>query len=199
MVIVGSAGQRAIGWVHQGILNLDGVGKLQEELRAYSHRHSIENDRFELSIRYMDIMSRDEFRALLLNIWHQSGSDFSGIGIIICNNPFQLPIINLREDSPDKSGSTAEVLSALSRVNSKYHDGFHILDESGCITHVAQYFSPPIIQKTELDRSRPIGGRFVASLYGSAIEGVLMTGIVSAGHGLSIFEKGKETHFEVLK
>jgi hypothetical protein len=36
----------------------------------------------------------------------------------------------------------------------------------------------------------------VAALFGSAIPSVLLTGIASQGFGLSIFEAGKEKHFE---
>lgn len=144
-------------------------------------------------------MTRSEFRALLNDVWLHSGADFSGIGIIVCNKPFDLPIINLRQDAPDISGTTVEALSSLSSSKSIFHDGFHILNEIGEITHVAQYFSPPIVREAYFDRRRPVGGRFVAGLFGSALSGVLMTGIVSEGLGLSVFENGQETHFEILK
>jgi len=144
-------------------------------------------------------MTRLDFRNLLYEIWLKSDTDFSGVGIIVCDKPIYLPIINLRGVSPNTSGTTAEVLSCLSSANSLFHDGFHVLNEVGMITHIAQYFSPPIALDVHLDRSRPIGGRFVASIFGSTIPEVLMTGIASEGHGLSIFENGHETHFEMLK
>jgi hypothetical protein len=144
-------------------------------------------------------MTRLDFRNLLHEIWLKSDTDFSGVGIIVCDTPICLPIINLREDFPTISGTTAEVLSHLSSTKSKYHDGFHIINQAGLITNIAQYFSPPIVLNVNIDRSRPIGGRFVAAIFGSAIPGVLMSGIVSEGHGLSIFENGHETLFEALK
>lgn len=73
------------------------------------------------------------------------------------------------------------------------------MNGKGELTHVAQYFSPPIVRDVYFDRCRPIGGRFVAGLLGSTLPGVPMTGIVSEGLGLSIFENGRETHFENLK
>lgn len=144
-------------------------------------------------------MTRLDFRNLLHEIWLNSDTDFTGVGIIVCDTPICLPIINLRGDFPKASGTTAEILSHLSRTKSKYHDGFHIINQMGLITHIAQYFSPPIVMSVNIDRSRPIGGRFAAAIFGSVIPGVLMTGIVSEGHGLSIFENGHETLFETLK
>lgn len=87
------------------------------------------------------------------------------------------------------------MLTSLSNDRRKYHDGFHILNKKRELTHVAQYFSPPIVKETSFDRSRLVGGRFVAALFGSSISGVDMTGIVSDGHGLSIFKGGKEVYF----
>ena len=141
-------------------------------------------------------MTQDDFRNLLYEVWLNSSADFSGIGIVVCDLPVDLPIVNLRDTAPDIAGSVVQVLSKLSRHKSKYHDGFHILNNNGDLTHVAQYFSPPIVQEAYFDRSRLVGGRFVAALFGSAISNVIMTGIVSEGHGLSIFKNGKEAHFE---
>ncbi|MBK4256508.1 DNA integrity scanning protein DisA nucleotide-binding domain protein, partial [Enterobacter hormaechei] len=96
-------------------------------------------------------------------------------------------------------GSTIDLLSEISNKNNTYHDGFHILDDSGKIIYTAQYFSPPIIPNVWFDRSRLVGGRFVAALYGSFIEEIQLTGIVSEGGRLSIFQNGKEIHYEELQ
>lgn len=141
-------------------------------------------------------MTQNEFRSLLYEIQLNSSVDFSGIGIVVCENPVDLPIINLRDTEPDIAGTPAQVLARLSSRQSKYHDGFHVVNQKGELTHIAQYFSPPIVQEAYFDRSRLVGGRFVAALFGSAISGVLMIGIVREGHGLSIFKNGKEVHFE---
>tara|TARA_R110000850_G_scaffold253692_1_gene378915 strand:+ start:154 stop:375 length:222 start_codon:yes stop_codon:yes gene_type:complete len=72
------------------------------------------------------------------------------------------------------------------------------MNRSGKLTHFAQYFSPPIVREAVLDRHRLVGGRFVAALFGSAIPGVLMTGIVGLNSGLSIFRNGEEVVYEEL-
>ncbi|HDT3627361.1 TPA: hypothetical protein QHP12_003474, partial [Morganella morganii subsp. morganii] len=66
-------------------------------------------------------------------------------------------------------------------------------------TYIAQYFSPQIIENISFDRSRFVGGRFVAALYGSCIDEIKLTGIVSEGNSLSIFEAGKEIYHEELQ
>lgn len=144
-------------------------------------------------------MTQNDFRNLLYEARLKSGVDFSGIGIVICNSLVDLPIVSLRDTTPDITDSVVQALSELSSYKNKYHDGFHILNENGELTHVAQYFSPPIVQEVCFDRSRLVGGRFVAALFGSAISGVVMTGVVSEGHGLSIFKDGKEVYFEVYQ
>ena len=143
-------------------------------------------------------MTRSEFRALLHGVWEKSGSDFSGIGVVVCNNAPDLPIVGLRDDAPTDQGSLVEVLAKISSGASRFHDGFHVVDESGRLTHVSQYFSPPIVKGVEIDKHRLVGGRFFAALFGSAIRGVQMTGIVGAASGLSIFCDGEEILHEEL-
>ena len=143
-------------------------------------------------------MTQDELRVLLHEVWEKSGADFSGIGVIVCDNAKGLPIISLRDDAPVMEGSASNILSNISQCASRFHDGFHIMNGCGKLTHVAQYFSPPIVRESVLDRHRLVGGRFVAALFGSAIPGVLMTGIVGLKSGLSIFRNGEEVVYEEL-
>ncbi len=143
-------------------------------------------------------MTEEEFRNLLYDARLKSGDNFSGIGIVVCNSVVDLPIVSLRDTVPNITGSIIQALSEFSSYKSEYHDGFHILNEKGELMHMAQYFSPPIVQEACFDKSRLVGGRFVAALFGSAISGVVMTGIVSESHGLSIFKNGKEVYFEVI-
>lgn len=143
-------------------------------------------------------MTQDELRILLREVWEKSSADFSGVGVIICDNAKVLPIISLRDDAPITEGSVADTLSNISQCASRYHDGFHIMNGNGKLTHVAQYFSPPIVREAVFDKHRLAGGRFVAALFGSAIPGVLMTGIVGLKSGLSIFHNGEEVVYEEL-
>ena len=141
-------------------------------------------------------MTQNEFEKLLYSIGSNPIKEFSGIGIIVCDSISYLPIVSLRDDYPNIEGSLSHVLSEISSLKSKYHDGFHIINTKGEITHVAQYFSPPIANEVLIDRSRLVGGRFIAALFGSVLEGVIMTGIVSKNRKASIFKDGKEIYLE---
>lgn len=143
-------------------------------------------------------MTPDELKILLREVWVKSAGDFAGIGVVVSDSTKGLPITPLREDAPVVVGTVAETLSNISRCASEYHDGFHIINESGDLTHVAQYFSPPIVKDAVFDRHRLVGGRFVAALFGSLIPEVSMTGIVGVKSELSVFCDGHEVIYEEL-
>lgn len=141
-------------------------------------------------------MTQNEFKDLLYSIGANPVKDFSGIGVIVCDSTSYLPIVSLRDNYPNTEGSSSHVLSEISSLKSKYHDGFHVINTKGELTHVAQYFSPPIVDEILIDKSRIVGGRFIAALFGSVLEGVIMIGIVSKNRKASIFIDGKEVYFE---
>lgn len=141
-------------------------------------------------------MTQNEFKKILYKIGFNPVENFSGIGIIVCESTSNLPIVSLRDDYPNIKGSSIHILSEISSLKSNYHDGFHIINEKGELTHVAQYFSPPIADERLIDKSRLVGGRFIAALFGSVLKGVIMTGIVSKDRKASIFVDGKEVYFE---
>lgn len=139
----------------------------------------------------------DNLKQTLKEVLRKSGNDFSGVGIIVHDGNHDLPIFPLRLTSPDLvDNDITKLLIKISSVNSKYHDGFHLIASDWQVTHTAQYFSPPILQNVVVDRTKPFGGRYIAALFGSAIPGVLLTGIASNGFGLAIFQSGKEVYFK---
>ena len=137
-----------------------------------------------------------------LNVWrlndlldvvrNRAGAYFSGIGVIVTEDPDSLPLTPLRDECPELDQDLTMTLARLSSRGSPYHDGFHILSPQGRILRVAQYFSPPILRDAVIDRRRLIGARHVAALYGSALPGVLMTGIVGQAGGVSVFVDGAD-------
>lgn len=122
----------------------------------------------------------------------RAGATFSGVGVVVTREPEGLPLIALRNESPELDDDLTVSLVHLSRPGSPFHDGFHILSPQGRLLRVAQYFSPPILPGVEIDRRRPIGARHAAALYGSALPDVLMTGIAGQAGGVSIFVNGAE-------
>lgn len=141
-------------------------------------------------------MTPKDLEALLREVWKNSRADFSGIGLIVCSDERSLPIIGLRDFEPEMRASVAETLTDISRSTSKFHDGFHLLDEHGKLLRVSQYLAAPVIDAIRFDKGRMVGSRFVTALFGSALPGVLMTGIASATSGISIFQDGVEVILE---
>lgn len=136
-------------------------------------------------------------RDTLASIQNNVGSDFSGIGVVVCDVADDLPIHPLRTVSTIPSaGNLVSQLSSVSSIHSTFHDGFHIVSTDWRLLKVAQYFSPPIVATAEIDWSRQFGGRYLAALFGSALPNVKATGIASNGFGLALFQDGKEIYFE---
>lgn len=86
-------------------------------------------------------------------------------------------------------------LASISRIDSEFHDGFHILTSDWKLSHISQYFSPPIADIV-LDRSKRFGGRYVAAIMGSVIPDILLTGLASRDFGVSVFQNGVEVLHE---
>lgn len=134
---------------------------------------------------------------LLRDIRSESGKSFSGIGIIVTGLPERLPMFPLRANAIiPETGSTAAFLATISDENNEFHDGFHVLSPDLEITSISMYFSPPIIRETEIEPERRVGGRYMAALFGSALPGVIATGIASHGSGVAVFESGREVSSE---
>ena len=132
--------------------------------------------------------------ALLREICTGAGAAFSGVGVLVCDAPAALPLVPLRTSSaPPIAGASAAVLSVITRTDSEYHDGFHVLSSNLEFLLVSQFFSPPPNASVLIDRSRPIGGRYVAAQLGSKLPDVTMSGVVSVQRGISIFQAGALT------
>ena len=106
-----------------------------------------------------------ELRNLLWQVQAAAGKEFSGLGLLVCDSPEQLPIMPLRPKSnPPHRRNLIDSLVAISSPSSEYHDGFHILSTDWRLTLVSQYFSPQIVEDAVIDRSKVFGGRYLAAL-----------------------------------
>jgi hypothetical protein len=139
----------------------------------------------------------DRLRTILARVSELTGSDFSGIGLIVHRPGANLPTFPLRS-SPNFAieGDPEQVLAKVALCSSDLHDGFHLLSSDWKVTAVAQYFSPPIIQGAEIRWCRRFGGRYLAAQFGSALPDVELTGIATKSLGLAIFKAGREVYFE---
>lgn len=141
-----------------------------------------------------------ELIALLREIQQLAGSGFSGAGILVSDKPEVLPLLPLRSLPPSGANRpVAEVLAELCQNASPFHDGFHVLSSRGELTLFSQYFSPPIQQEIPVNRSKRIGSRYMAALFGSALPAVQLIGTCSKDSGLAVFRDGKEIFFEESK
>src|SRR5258708_4579291 len=114
-----------------------------------------------------------QLRSVLWQVQKAAGNDFTGVGVLVCDEPDTLPILPLRPVStlPSAKDLIAS-LAAISVPDSEYHDGFHVVSSDWRLIRVSQYFSPPIVANAAIDRTKHIGGRYIAALFGSAIHGV---------------------------
>lgn len=141
-----------------------------------------------------------QLRECLAAIQRRAGDDFSGIGLIICNADANLPIYPLREGVSLPHGvDLIQYLATISSVKSEFHDGFHVLSADWQLLKISQYFSPPIVTDAKIDRTKRFGGRYLAALFGSALPGVVASGVASNGFGLAIFQNGQEVYYERRK
>ncbi|RUL65802.1 hypothetical protein EKH79_03565 [Dyella dinghuensis] len=136
-------------------------------------------------------------RELLYSVQSKAGPDFSGVGVLVCDEPENIPIYPLRPLSvPRAHTALDDYLAEISTLSSEFHDGFHVISTQGQLLKVAQYFSPPIVSSATIDYRRRFGGRYLAALFGSALSPVSMAGIASHGFGIALFRDGIEVHFE---
>src|SRR6266700_6583576 len=137
-----------------------------------------------------------KLRSVLWQVQEAAGENFAGVGILICDAPDALPILPIRPVSTPLGGmDLVGSLAAISVADSEYHDGFHIVSSDWRLTRVSQYFSPPIVANVTIDRTKLFGGRYIAALLGSVIQGVQLAGIASRGFGIAVFKGGAERFF----
>lgn len=122
---------------------------------------------------------------------------FSGIGLVLYQslaeiNDYHCNLVNDVDEVPAlKLGSNelTQYLSEISSYQHPYHDGFHFIDSTGTLTHIAQFFSPPI-DKT-IANLKGQGSRTLCSIYGSTINGILTIGTISSQKEIYLFNRGK--------
>lgn len=140
-----------------------------------------------------DLEVTDALLELLMDVDIRAGVGFSGTGLIVSTRTQDLPILALRLVSdPGEAADVAGMLATISNPAHEHHDGFHVLGPDLRPLLLAQYFSPPIVPSAPIDRSRRFGGRYLAALFGSALPGVLATGIASREFGIAVFREGRE-------
>jgi hypothetical protein len=146
-----------------------------------------------VSMSQTDFNLTDALLRLLVEVDARADANFSGTGVIVSASPNDLPIFALRLISdPGEVADVAGMLATISNPAHEHHDGFHVLTPELRILRLGQYFSPPIVHDAFIDRTRRFGGRYLAALFGSAIPGIVATGVASCEFGIAVFREGKE-------
>lgn len=122
---------------------------------------------------------------------------FSGLGVIFYASATDLPVIALGDVSrfPHQlpvSGmdDIVRILTSISRMDSDWHDGFHLIDSrTMTLTHAAQFFAPVIRESVEVAAvGFPVGARHMAALMGSASHAVDCISLINSNGSIHIFE-----------
>lgn len=130
----------------------------------------------------------------------RSELNFSGLGIIFYTPPLSLPVVHLGNPVSfcdvlpmSDISNMSKFLADISELRSPWHDGFHLVDCSTySLTHVSQFFSPPIRSLTETgEPCTPMGARQMAAILGSLLDSVEYIALLNIKAQASVFRRGK--------
>jgi hypothetical protein len=121
---------------------------------------------------------------------------FSGMGIVVYHSSYlpKIPCFSLRPTFKIdkklimKEDSTINFLLKISKKDSNLHDGFHFFNENGELTHISQYFVPPI---RKIKPNKYHGVRYHAALLGSYLDGVIFTAVILKDGKTYLFSRGR--------
>lgn len=140
---------------------------------------------------------------LLKKIKSKENNYFSGIGLVVYDSKFDhASHCDLRPDikSPCYSVTDDNICDYFVNISDYHHtlhDGFHMMNNDGILTHVAQYFVPPVVKG--LTPNQEHGVRLFSSMCGSTIGGVLFIGVISSSNKIYIFQSGEYINIDKLE
>jgi hypothetical protein len=144
----------------------------------------------------------ESLRCSLLDVSAKASAAFSGLGILVYDAdsfPAQCHC-DLRDTTflkPDGScfggvgNRLTDLLLAVSCESHPCHDGFVFMNVLGNVTHVAQYFVPPVVP--HLAPHSLHGTRFYSALCGSLVPGVVAVGVVCRNRDCFLMQSGRVT------
>lgn len=131
--------------------------------------------------------------------------NFSGVGLLLYDpETFEdswyadlRPSVSCLEDVSLGSGKALPKLLEMASGENILHDGFHFFEcKTGCMTHVAQYLSPPIAPEIEVNEK--YGTRYRSAQYSSLVKGVILSGVVNSDNSYHVFRRGVPINEEVI-
>lgn len=124
-------------------------------------------------------------------------SDFTGTGIVVYKETIEvLPVIPLVKDSCLTENIISEsaiwnYLISISRYEDRRHDGFHFVHVKKGLSHISQFFSPPIPNGYH-PKNYDVGARYRASEIGSLLDGVVEIIVLTKNKTIHVFNNGIE-------
>lgn len=139
----------------------------------------------------------ENFVTVLRSISKSIKRDFSGIGLILYSDEFDLDhciplkpnIVPNQAISINEPLFTTRMLTLFANKKHPLHDGFHLVYKNGIVTHFSQYVIPPKIPGIKSHSKH--GTRFLTALLTSFLKGVIAVGIVESDNETYLFAKGK--------
>ena len=139
----------------------------------------------------------DDFIGMLNRLAVHKDQNFSGAGFVLYDelttlSKYHCNLVEQEQDMPTLMLGTpglVDYLMEISHYQHPYHDGFHFINKHGVLTHVAQFFSPPVYKFAPEIKGQ--GARTYCSQCGSKIDGVIMIGSISSKRHIHLFKKGK--------
>ena len=132
---------------------------------------------------------------LLKRIALSDMENFSGIGIVVYGDGFSeanhCPQYSILDDE------AFQYLINISDYHHALHDGFHMVNEQGILTHVAQYFVPPVVK--DLQPNQEHGVRLYSSMCGSTLAGVSFICMISSDKSIYFFRNGEYVNLSELE
>lgn len=137
------------------------------------------------------------FQELLKEISKRKTSNFTGLGLILYNSKLlsSIPCCDMRPSSKCPKGifinkkSTVDFFVKISQKSHPWHDGYHLFNEKGKLTHISQYLAVPIIPN--VIPNELYGARHLSAQLASRIKGIIAIGLVNQNYSSFYFEKGK--------
>ena len=121
--------------------------------------------------------------------------EFCGIGVVLYSELTHLPVLSLcPNETHVKANTLAQQLVNASLASNQCHDGFHLISPEWKLTHVNQYFAPPLPDSSNRNilGNESRGARYISARIGSLLPNIYCTGILSDRDGLVIFSNGDE-------
>jgi hypothetical protein len=151
------------------------------------------------------LIDRKHFCGLLQELAANRTDDFVGLGAIFYLTMVGLPVASLGVIESCKpelpicgEENVIKALATLATRRNPQHDGFHLIDaESGELTHVAQFVSPPLEAALASRRTNwPSGARQMTALLISLMPQVAFSAVVTADGEVQLYWNGKQATTE---